>query len=345
MVSRLISHDPEQILSIRKVIIPVFDMKMKLPIKFAPLFLAIFLFAGLVTDTFAVDAPVAKLVGIQGEVEYSRKNGKKWSPVRRSKYLFPGYLVRTGDNGSVTVIDQVAQCSQSMGKNSIVKVSQDGILVIDGNLSEPEAEDTSIYQSIQNKFASAQRYTTVRRSVLGGEERLCDSKVRTIRKLTLSKTHSDLVWRNACPEFSYKLVIDGAEAIQVPAQSTAEMIRYNVKNMSPGEHTYRVEVLDRDGIVYIPRRDSSFTMLTDTEEAQVLLMLDEVEDDILLKVDILEDQGLFVAAMDTYRSFFKENPKENELRPLLIQSYQLLKLSNLGENEARLYNSILQEDL
>jgi hypothetical protein len=48
--------------------------------------------------------------------------------------------------------------------------------------------------------------------------------------------------------------------------------------------------------------------------------------------------------MDIYRDYFTENPDDNDMRPLLIQSYQGLKLSNLRENEARLYNASLEEN-
>jgi hypothetical protein len=53
---------------------------------------------------------------------------------------------------------------------------------------------------------------------------------------------------------------------------------------------------------------------------------------------------MYIAAMDTYREYFNENPDDNDMRPLLIQSYQDLKLSDLRVNEARLYNAMLEED-
>ena len=70
----------------------------------------------------------------------------------------------------------------------------------------------------------------------------------------------------------------------------------------------------------------------------------KTEDDAFLSSDLLEAQNMFVAAMDSYRSHFSENPDDNDMRPLLIQSYQGLKLSNLRENEARLYNASLEEN-
>ena len=294
------------------------------------------------SQVFAKEPPVAKLVQIEGHVEYSR-NGTKWNPVRRTKYLFTGYHIRTGEDGSGTLINQASGMSQELGSNSQIQVDSGNVLVVAGSLSEPEEEETSLFQSLMNKFTKAQRYTTVRRSANSGDE-ACDNKVRTIRNVTVSPEHSDLVWRNACPEFSYKLVIDGGEPIDVPAQSTSEMIRYDVASSSTGEHTYRVEVLDKDGTVYIPNKDSKFEVMSAEEEKELAAVLVQVGDDIFLETNLLEEKGLYVAAMDAYREYFQENPDDNDMRPLLIQSYQGLKLSNLRESEARLYNAALEED-
>jgi hypothetical protein len=291
---------------------------------------------------FAKAPPVAKLVQIEGEVEYSR-NGSEWNPVRRTKYLFSGYQIRTGHAGSGTLINQESGTSRKVGSSTQIEIDGDKVIVIQGSLSEPEEGDTSVFQSLRNKFAKAQRYTTVRRSIISGDE-ACDNKVRTIRRVTVSPEHSDLVWRNACPEFSYKLVIDDGTPIDVPAQSTSEMIRYDVTSSGIGEHTYRVEVYDKDGTVYIPKRESVFQVMSAAEEKELAAVLEQVDDDIFLETNLLEEKGLYVAAMDAYREYFQENPDDNDMRPLLINSYQDLKLSNLRESEARLYNSSMEED-
>ncbi len=294
-------------------------------------------------EVSAKEPPVAKLVQIEGEVEYSR-NGTRWSPVRRTKYLFAGYQVRTGEDGGGKLINQASGDSQALGANSLIEIAAEGATVITGSLSEPKEEEVSLFQSLMNKFAKAQRYTTVRRSVNKGDEPLCDSKVRTIRDVTVSQAHADLVWRNACPEFSYRLIINDSDPIEVPAQSTSEMIRYNVADAGVGEHTYHVEVLDKDGTIYIPRKQSKFTVMPAEEEEEVMNLLEQVGDDIFLETNILEEKGMYVAAMDAYREYFQQNPDDNDMRPLLIQSYQDLKLSNLRESEARLYNAALEED-
>ncbi len=65
-----------------------------------------------------------------------------------------------------------------------------------------------------------------------------------------------------------------------------------------------------------------------------------VEDDVLLVNEILTDAQLHVAAMEKLRGYFEENPLDNELRPFLIDSYFILKLENMLENEARLYAAL-----
>jgi hypothetical protein len=122
------------------------------------------------------------------------------------------------------------------------------------------------------------------------------------------------------------------------------MIRYKVSDVEEGEHSYRVEVLDKDGTVYIPRRDSAFTWVGQKEEKAILSVLEKAGDDVFVAADVLEANNMTVAAMDAYREYFRENPDDNDMRPLLIGSYNDLKLSNLKESEARLYNASLEED-
>lgn len=305
------------------------------------------MFMGLVWLSFSGSAlavaPVAKLIQAEGQVEYSR-NGDDWRPVRRTKYLFPGYSIRTGGDGSGRLVNQETGKYQEMGSNTRIEIGEDAdVTVLAGNLTKPEEESGGFFQALKNKFAKAQRYTTVRRSVKEGDNQ-CDNKVRTVREVALSPSYPELVWRNACPEYSYRLVIDD-KSYHVSAEANAEMIRYDVSELDiePGEHTYHVEVLDNDGTIYIPRTESSFTWLTEDQEQEVLAGMQQFEGDVFLQTNYLQEHDMHVAAMDKYRDFFQEYPDEHEMRPLLIQSYQELKLSDLRENEARLYQAKMNE--
>ena len=318
-------------------------MKMKMRINTLGLgVLTTLLMLGMSQLSIARAPPVAKLVQVEGMIEYSR-NGTRWTKVRRTKYLFAGYQIRTGEDGSGKLINQTTGMAQELGSNSKIEILTDSVNLISGNLTEPKSESGSIFQSLANKFAKAQRYTTVRRSVNTGDDLRCDNKVRTISSLTLSPLHPDLVWRNACPEFSYRLIIDG-EVTDIAGQSTSEMIRFPVTISEAGEHSYRVEVMDNDGTVYIPRKDSMFNWITAEDEKVVTEALSVYGDDVFEQANYLESKGLYVAAMDAYREYFQENPDDNDMRPLLIKSYNDLKLTNLKQSEARLYNAALEED-
>jgi hypothetical protein len=122
------------------------------------------------------------------------------------------------------------------------------------------------------------------------------------------------------------------------------MIRHTISGIEPGEHSYRVEVLDKDGTVYIPRKDSTFVWVSGKDEKEMVSTLDSLNDDVFMQTNYLEEKGMYVAAMDAYRDYFSENPDDNDMRPLLIQSYNDLKLTNLKQSEARLYNAVLEED-
>jgi hypothetical protein len=290
------------------------------------------------SGAIAREPPVAKLVQVEGKVEYSR-SGARWRPIRRTKYLFVGYRIRTGSDGSGKIVNQSTGATQALGSNSEIEVATGGITKLSGKLTAPKIESGSIFEGLANKFAKAQRYTTVRRGV----DKPCNNKVKTIRAITVSSSHPDLVWRNACPEYSYRLVVEG-NAHDVPAEANSEMIRFSIADMPAGTYSYKVEVMDNDGIVYNPRKESQFTILDKKSDKKIARRLQAMGDDVFVRTDLLEQEGLHVAVMDSYREYFLENPDDNDMRPLLIQAYSDLKLTNLKDNEARLYNAVLEED-
>ena len=69
-----------------------------------------------VASAEAPRSPVGKLMDPNGAVEYSR-DGEKWRPVTRAKYLFSGYHVRTGADGSGNFINQESGLAQSLSAN------------------------------------------------------------------------------------------------------------------------------------------------------------------------------------------------------------------------------------
>jgi hypothetical protein len=77
----------------------------------------------------AANPPIAKLTQPSGVVEYS-VNGNTWRPAPRIKYLFEGYMVRTGNSGSAKLIIQASGLAQTLRKNSRIEMVASAVKVL-----------------------------------------------------------------------------------------------------------------------------------------------------------------------------------------------------------------------
>ena len=176
-------------------------------------------------------SPVGKLMDPNGTVEYSR-DGEKWRPVTRAKYLFSGYHVRTGADGSGNFINQESGLAQSLSANVTAMVGDAGLDVSAGEVSDPFSSDAGLMDGLANKFASAQRYTTVRRAVKKPGEPECEVKVRLARKITVSEGYADLVWEKACPDNTFVVVL-GEQAFDVPSSDETHAEHADPREINP----------------------------------------------------------------------------------------------------------------
>ncbi|MEC8022266.1 MAG: hypothetical protein VX179_09830 [Pseudomonadota bacterium] len=307
--------------------------------------MASILLLGLMAPLAAMAAgPVAKLSQLEGTVEFSR-DGEGWEVLSRNKYLFPGHEVRTGADGSAKLSSQASGEIRDLGASTHLRVVEAGIEVLAGSgLGASGDAAGGFWQGVENKFATSQRYTTVRRSVKKAEDL---PKIDTARKLVLTAEHPEVVWSNAGPEFSYVLRV-GTERFSVAPTSTAEMIRFALPEMAPGEYEYEMLILLDGEEVYAPRRPGKLTWLAGPEADWVHTEVqarkaDPNQNDVFALAEVYEGAGLLVPVMDLYRDFFQTYPEENEMRPLLIKAYHDLKLMDLKEKEAITFNTIEME--
>ena len=285
--------------------------------------------------------PVARVMDVQGSVEFSR-DGERWESVSRTKYLFPDQYIRSGSDGRATVVNQGSGEVRNLGAATTIRVVDGDIEVVSGqNFGVQQQAGGGFWQAMRNKFATTQRYTTVRRSVRSADQQ---PQVDTARYIAVGSEWPELVWSNAGPEYAYRLHI-GDQSFDVAPSSTSEMIRFRVPELPSGEHTYAVDVLLDGATVYAPRRRSTLNWLDDERSAAIKAELeamreDPVRNDPFLLADYLEEQDLLVPALDTYRNFFSSNPEENDMRPFLIKAYHDLRLLDLREKEAITYNTV-----
>lgn len=285
--------------------------------------------------------PVARVTEVEGKVEFSR-DGSRWESVTRTKYLFPDQYIRAGSNGSAKVINQGSGAVYELGASTTIQaVEGDVELIAGGNFEAEQEASGGFWQALRNKFATTQRYTTVRRSVRSEDEQ---PQVDTARNIAVGAAWPELVWSNVGPEYAYRLHI-GDRSFDIAPSSTSEMIRFRVPELPSGEHTYAVDVMLDGEMVYTPRRRSTLNWLDDEQTAEIKAELeamreDPVRNDPFLIADYFEQQDLLVPALDTYRDFFSAYPEENDMRPFLIKAYHDLRLLDLREKEAITYNTV-----
>ncbi|MBF0454664.1 MAG: hypothetical protein HQL72_07570 [Magnetococcales bacterium] len=299
------------------------------------------LWLGVGAEAFAKSPPVAMLTQVKGKIEYS-KDGQKWKKIRRNKFLFEGYTVRTGDDGSAKLVNQITNMSRDVGPNTEFKISSKGGELVSGILSKPMQASGDLVASLNKRFAKAQRYTTVRRSV-NKKKKL---KLNTIKEVTLSAAHPDLVWEGMGSDIAYRLTIDGT-SYDVPAVN-GSMVRFSVPTLSSGDHEYTVELVKDGETVYSPKKSHIIKWMDGNHLAAFNQGLASVKsaapgDDFLL-ANYLEEKGMTVAAMDMYRKYFTENADDIDMYPMLIKSYHDLKLKDMKKAEAVKYNQMLEED-
>lgn len=305
---------------------------------------AAFLFAvGLLVSQFpvgalAADPPVALLMQVSGSVDFSR-DGKEWKPVTRNKYLFAGDMVRTGADGSGKVVDQATNMAQTMSAGSQIEVAGTAIKVVSGKLSAPEAASGDLVAGLGNRFAEAQRYTTVRRGV----HKEGPIKLRVVQQVTLSATYPELAWQSFGKSHSFVLTIDGKA--QDVAGTDSDMVRVKVPELSAGKHSFTVAVMENGQKVAEADKDGAIMWLSAAEdkalgESIAKIRAINAKDDFSV-ANLLDEKGLTVAAMDLYRKYFDANQDDNEMRPLLIRAYNELKLVDLKQKEALVYNDKL----
>lgn len=289
--------------------------------------------------------PVGVLFQSKGKVEYNKK-GKSWKKVRRNKFLFTGYQVRTGPDSSAKVTLQKSGVTMEIGPNAVVEVTADNLAAKSGNLSTSEASG-KLVTGLMKKFSKAQSYTTVRRS-----HKKKTVKITAVREVALTDEHPYMVWNNAGSEFSYKLTI-GDKSYAVPATED-KIVRVKIEPFS-GAKSYKILVLKGDDPVSQlkpykskgKQKEHQISWIEGQQKLDVQARKEEIQkafgEDSFLLGSFYEKQGMWVAAMDQYRLYLNENPDELEMTPYLFRVYKKLKLDDVYKKELEAWKSATME--
>jgi len=288
--------------------------------------------------------PVGVLFKTKGKVEYTKK-GKKWRKVRRNKFLFKGYQIRTGPDASGKITVQSTGKTHDIGPDSIVLVTKKGLEAKKGSLSTAKSSG-ALVSGLMKKFSKSQSYTTVRRS-----HKKKKLKIETATRLTLTDEHPYMVWANVGKDMSYKLSID-EQVYEVPA-SKVKMVRIKIDRFS-GEKKFKIEGIKNGKTVVTlkPRkvkgklRPNTAKWLSGNEKEEYDKALNAIRETYgetsFLLGGFFERQNMWVAAMDLYKKYLSENPDEIEMTPYLFRVYKKLRLNDIYKKELAKWKLELQ---
>jgi hypothetical protein len=302
------------------------------------LLLALISFLVAPVELLAKRVPIGMVFDVDGKVEYS-KNGNRWKPVRRNKLMFPGSMVRLNDGSKAKFANQATRETTNLLANSKIKITDSGMELVSGELGTKEAAG-ELLAGLDKKFATTQKYTTVRRSAnKSGKELIID-----LGNMSLSDDYPMVAWESKGVEYSYRLHV-GDNSYDVPATSE-KVVLHRIDPFSERSMKYRVEVL-KNGDVLSESKTRRLSWLSGQKLKKFeddLNAVKQYDSDGFMMAGVLTDHKLLVPAMQTYESFFSKNNDDediNDLRPFIIEVYARLKLEFLQEEVTKVYQENL----
>ncbi len=289
--------------------------------------------------------PVGVLFNVQGLVEYS-KDGIKWKKVRRNKFLFSGYQIKTGSDATGNVLSQKSGENFKISSGALIKVTNAKFEAVQGTL-EPDATAGALTKALMKKFSKAQSYTTVRRA----PNKKLD--LEATREIVLCDSYPTIVWPNQGEDLSYRLDVGGIQ-YDVPAISDP-IVRVQVKPFK-GEQDYVIHVLENGEIIsslqpYRKRGEDKKHQLIWMDEVKskaLLKAVNEIEsnfpDNYFMLGGVFEKEKMWVAALDQYQKYLAENPDEIEMKPYLFRVYKKLMLKDIYSKELQAFQKEIEAE-
>lgn len=293
----------------------------------------------------AVRDPVAVLFKAEGSVTYQRP-GKQWKKARRNKFLFAGYQVRTGADGSGLITIEKTGETVKIDGNVLVEITEAGLSTKQGGVSETSKPGV-LTSALMKKFKKAQAYTTVRRA-----RRDTDASIDAAREFILSKTQPEIVWENSGKAYRYRVKI-GNDVYDVPA-TEKPVVRVKI-NSFVGSRKLEIDVIKgKETVISLkPYRrrgkdmDHMVFFLTEEKESELKKAISEIQttypDNAFMLGGLFDDYEMWVAAMDSYKSYLDENPDEIEMTPYLFKTYRRLMFTDLYIDELAEWNKAMAE--
>jgi len=279
--------------------------------------------------------PLGVLYKVTGDVQYT-KNGKKWRKVRRNKFLFVGYQIKTGDDGSGMITNQETGQNVALKPNSLIEITKAGFIAKSGQLADVQ-KTSDLISGLLNRFTKSQSYTTVRRSASKPK----GAEFETVRKLTISEDFPYFIWQNVNSKYNYKFVI-GDKTYDIPA-SESKVIKVKLDPFN-AEMNYDIKAFENDQEVLTLKKEKRgrkinyrvlFLSKAENEKLNqdIELIKNDYPDNTYMLGTLYARNNMWLAAVKQYRAFLKEYPDETEMALSLLEAYRRLKLEDIYQEQ------------
>jgi len=290
----------------------------------------VFVFIAGIQYNAEANGPVGLLIQTHGDVYHSFR-GKNQIKVYRNMFLFKGSSIKTGPGSTCRFIDQVNSKLIDVQENTEIQLLNIGVHVVTGKITKGPVNG-GFLQGLRRKYSRVQRYSSIQRRI----HKKVDIDFSTAKKIVISNNYPDIVWENIGTQYKYQLHINN-QVYQVPASQNPDIVRYNLKNLKPGQYTYKVTVLKDNEQIAHSDPQNQIIFISDEEQIKVdytKQCIDQLgQTNQFIQAYHLEEKGLYVAAMDLLYQNSKDNHINNDVRMFLIKTYNDLKLKKLKKKE------------
>jgi hypothetical protein len=287
----------------------------------------------------AAYGPVGLLIQAEGDVYHSYR-GKNQKKVYRNMFLFKGSSIKTSPGSTCRFIDQVNSKLVDVLENSEVQLVNTGVHVVSGKIKQGPVNG-GFLQGIRRKYRRVQRYSSIQRRA----HKQVDIDFSTASKIVISNKYPDIVWENMGDHFVYQLHINN-KTYTIPAPKNSDIVRYPLRDLNPGQYTYKVTVLKDNVPIAASEPTNQIIFISDEKQAGIDYSKHCIaqlgHENLFIQAYHLEENGLKVAAMDLLSHFSKENRENNDVRMFLIKTYNDLNLKKSKKKELVFFYQILE---
>lgn len=274
--------------------------------------------------------PVGLLIQTQGEVFHSFR-GKNQKKVYRNMFLFNGSTIKTGPGSSCRFIDQENSKLIDVQENTEIQIINTFVHVVSGKISTGPVNG-GFLQGIRRKYRRVQRYSSIQRRAHTHK----NIDFSTAQKIVISRKYPDIVWENIGDQYKYQLLIDN-HVYQVPATQESDIVRYTLKQLKPGQYTYKVNVLKDNELISHSDPANQIVVISDDDQEAIdysKQCIDQLGgENLFIQAYHLEEKGLKVAAMDLLKKYAETDASNNDVRMFLIKTFNDLKLKKCKKKE------------